>query len=54
MFGKKKEKACKNCSNMEAGRETSSRASSKSSSNAKNCEAGKEASRSSKSSRKCK
>lgn len=45
MFGKKKEKACKNCSNAEAGRETSS--------NARNCEAGREA-KSSKSSKKCK
>lgn len=50
MFGKKKEKACKNCSNAEAGRETSSRTSS---SNARNCEAGREA-KSSKSSKKCK
>ena len=45
MFGKKKEKASKNCSNAEAGRETSS--------NARNCEAGREA-KSSKSSKKCK
>ena len=49
MFGKKKEKVCKNCSNAEAGRETSSRTSS----NARNCEAGREA-KSSKSSKKCK
>ncbi len=49
MFGKKKEKASKNCSNAEAGRETSSRTSS----NARNCEAGREA-KSSKSSKKCK
>lgn len=49
MFGKKKEKACKNCSNAEVGREISSRTSS----NARNCEAGREA-KSSKSSKKCK
>ena len=50
MFGKKKEKACKNCSNIEAGREASTKSAK---SSTRNCEAGKEASRKS-SSRKSK